>query len=226
MLGMSSSNAVQNAPYRVLPLVKLTNTTTVTASANLADTAGNTLTVSYEVVQFKSAKVRSVQYAEFNGTTTNTTENVTISSVTVGDCLLINNGANVSLTSGDTAVFNCELTSATNVAFVRGLGTSVTAICGVTVVELIGTFSAVENITATGYSTSGTTADTTITAASNSSSFLTYQNFKTTNASNTTLSTALSSVAYTSSTNMRATRVGTLTLTGQSLKARSHTFVS
>ena len=222
-LGASSSNTASAVSNLAIPLVVLTNGTTVTASVNTAETSTNTVTVSYEVVQLKAVKVRSVQYAQFSGTATSATENVTISSVAVGDCMVIQNGQ-TSANANAGRCFTAELTSSTNVAFTRGQTTSTVQSAGVTVVELISTFAAVQNISATGYATSATSVDQSITALNTADSFLTYQGISTGAA--TAYNVAISSVDYKDTDEVTFRRGPTTSLTTPTLKARSHTFVT
>ena len=226
LLGFSSnSTSASNYSYTASPVVVLTNSTTITATTNALESSptAETITISYEAVQFKAAKVRSIQYAEFSGSSgTDLTKNVTISSVTPGDCMLIPNGQYMSST-GAARWFTAELQSATNVRFTRGTASSLDYKVGVTVVELIDTFAAVENISDSGYVTSATTKDVTITTLDPAKSFLTYQGYNIT--ASVDAPHFLSTVVYKDADEATLTRVGTTALTGGLFKARSHTFI-
>lgn len=208
----------------IWPVVSLTNSTTVTATANAAPSASQDVVVSYEVVEFKSAVVDSIQYAQHTGTATGTTQDVTISAVTTGDCIVIPAGFYHNATS-ERVLWSWHLQSSTNVRFEVGFSTSNARRVACWVVELDGTFSAVENINDTvGYGTSDQTLDTTITTLDTTESFLTYGGI-TTSSNNGTPSIAVSTVHYKDTNEVTWTRINTAALTADSLRARSHTFI-
>lgn len=97
--------------------VTLTDATTVTATANSSTTGS----VGYVVVQFRANIIKSLQQFNNSFSTANTTDNQTISSVSMANTML----AWGNVTSGGTGTYTIQLTSATNVALVR-VATSVT----------------------------------------------------------------------------------------------------
>lgn len=221
LLGFSSTDTTA-IDLTQAPIVVLTNATTVTASVNTTDPA--TLTASYEVVQFKSAVVRSVQYAEYSGTAAALSQDITISAVTTADCMVIPNGQTIA-TDNRSLAFTSELLNTTTVRFTRGATTSTVSKVGVTVVELVSAFLAVENVSNAGYVTSSTTKDIPLAVPVDiTKSFLTYQGFNTT--ANTNILSLYSDIKYKNASEATLTRQGTATLTAPNFKARSHSFAA
>jgi hypothetical protein len=141
-LGMTNNTSANDTTHNYSTgSIAMTNGTTITATRG-ATGGSSTLTFYFCVIEFASALIQSIQHRSFTSTSsTATTVNDTISSVTTANTMLAYNGrcnasANPSTTPPDAALyFYGSLTSSTNVAFTRGVGTSDTFTIAYDVVE-------------------------------------------------------------------------------------------
>jgi len=108
-LGNTGTDSAASVPRRYA--VTLTNATTVTANSNSSASA----TVGFVVVQFRAAVIKSRQQFSNAFTTSNSTDNQAISSVTVANCMIAY-GGNI---SGGTGNYAIQITTSTNVQLTR-----------------------------------------------------------------------------------------------------------
>lgn len=217
LLGFSHNRSGSAQPA-CWPKLELDSASTFTSYVRTAPTSGQDLVVSYEVVEFKSGKVTSVQQAESSGTGTGTSFNVTISSVATTDCILVYRGQ----TYGSDAarfLFNWELTGATTVNFARGFSNSTSRDIAITVVEIPSVFAGVESTAeTTGYATSGTSVAKTVTTYDSTKDIVQWCGEQT--STNLASANILSSVEPTDATTVTFKRGDTSTMSTQTLKAR------
>lgn len=217
-LGAASGRAAAWTQNSAHPIMSLTNATTVTAAYN--SSASGTTVVSYEAIEFNSGIVNSVQYAAHMAASgTSTTVNVTISSVTEADCMLLYAGG-INSSSG-TTMWAAELTSATNVALTRSSGTSNAQGMAVFVVELPSVFASVQNVNSA-YVTTATSRDASISTIDPTKSFASYMGFRNSGSGS---SVAMSTVVIKDADEVTFNRTGNSSDATSDLKARVNQFV-
>lgn len=199
--GMTSTYTAADTRYIYSDLV-LTDTTTVTASRNLAS---GTNTVYYTVIEFESGILESsTQQVQVTGITTSAT--AAISSVDIANSMLFFNGINTTITSaGHKYIPRIELTNSTTVTGIRYATSVNKPTIRATVVE----FKAadVAGVDRGAITTSGTTGTATIGAVDTAKTLSNYLGHTSNGIGNAT-STSLASLELTDTTTLTATKVG------------------
>jgi hypothetical protein len=189
-------------------VVGLTNSTTVTASRGLASgTYVNT--VSFQLIEFNSSAIDSIQQETINLTGTNTSDTHSITSVSMSNSLVIYRGNTSSTNTYTASATRGELTASDTITLTRGASSSITRYMRLTVVEFV---SAVMNsvqrdtIDLTG---SGGTQDDTITSVDTNNTAV--QQVGMMNTSGADWGDIFNSCSLNSATVVRATRGDTST---------------
>lgn len=131
-LGWKYLSVLADGAFNNLPILSLTNSTTVTSQNNFSGSAGNTLTTYFCIVEFKASDIKSLQSGTTSNTSSSTTGSSTISSVNPALTTLSYLGyfgSTASMTPGEGEV-GVTLTNATTVSITRGIGDTTTATVG------------------------------------------------------------------------------------------------
>ena len=203
---MWTTSYTGDAPRLYSPRVSLTNSTTVTASRDTADTA--TITVRGYVIEFKPSAIASIQQSTVTLPSSTASNTATISSVNTSRSMLLYQGiTNTTTTTSPQGVFsNIELTNSTTVTATRANGTTAVVTIGFCVVEFkAGIISSVQSRTAT-QATSSTTITDTISSVDITRSIILYNGAL---ANTSGIISWLYSIELASATSVSLTRLGT-----------------
>lgn len=197
------SNITSLLPTIIECGVDLTNSTTVTATRGVVSAFN--LFVGYEVIDFKAAVIQSVQEISQNYTNTNTSDNVTISSVVPANTILLFAGQYGISTTWADALHSLSLTGATTVNIARNSGGVSSRTINFTVIEFKAGVIASKQVNAQSWTTPAT-SDFTITAVTVSKTAVNNCGFL---SNGTTTSNIFSSVQLLSTTALRYRKQGT-----------------
>lgn len=202
----SSSTA---KPETVEARVTLTNSTTVTATVGVSGSTTNV--VYYTVIEFTSTYINSVQQITPQLTTTSTSQDTTITSVTTGATMLIWGGFDITQTTTHREGIypTASLTSATNVNISRFDSLTGTINVTITVIEFKSQYIKSLQRGSNQIAGSGTSATNTITSVTTGNTALNYcGQTRQSSGSDANSSGSYGYIALTNGTTITGTRIG------------------
>lgn len=203
-LGLLTSTNINGNTYSN---IELTDSTTVTASR--ASTSSS-VTVSFCVVEFTTAVIKSAQQRSVSLSTNSTSPTDTITSVTANNTMLFYGGVNSAVSAANSAMHYLTLTNGTTVTLPRQGTSTSTRVIKYCVVEFqSGILNQAVQRGTTDLATPNSSNTSTITSVSTSKAFINFCNFDTSNSSTTDASITLPDVVLTNSTTVTANRNST-----------------
>jgi hypothetical protein len=202
-------NTSANTNYaRGLGRFDLTNSTTVTLTKGAATTD---LLGKFCVVQFKAAKIQSLQTTSISMTSGNSSATATISAVTANNTFMAYGGCTMgsSVTDPSISLGSTGYTNTTTITATRSASTSGTVIVNGTVIEFTsGTLNRVQREAAVAFAASTATRTRSNTAVDTTKTFVSHLGNQTT-VTTSNMGSVVSTVEMTAASTMTATRGNT-----------------